>query len=487
MPSPHRLALKQLNATYQDQQRWAIEAFELAAEGGSALGVIGHNGSGKSTLAHAIIGIIPHLIPGRVNGQATLDGCELLTMDFQNRLANVGYTFQDVESQILFGTVRDVLGISCGGTPHSLLRQAIGILNIAPLLCKSPEELSGGEAQRVALLTALRCRPTLLLYDEATSALDPGARRDFGKPVNFLKENDLIVILFGQRRSILAPYCDEMIGLRAGRKVSVTEAIPASIQPPEIFWKDIYDILGSVATHVPKLWCSDVFVTRRGTDSFVLGPINLTVEPGEVVAVLGPNGSGKTTLFLSLIGAIKTQRGAFGLDGKAFNPRQWRAAAPSASIVTQSPLSRIIGSTLKEEFALSLECYQETLRNEVINRIRTHFPFLEMDRDPLQLSFGQQRVLTMLTSLLDSHPLIFLDEPEQGLDPLALCYLKEWVKGGPVRRNKMVIFSTHDLVLAAELADRCILLNHGHFLAETRIKEPVALESWYFEHLAKED
>ncbi len=482
----HRLKLDALSATYASSATWIIDGLDLISESGAAIGIIGDNGSGKSTLAHAIVGIIPYLIPGRVRGKVDLDGMDLLDMDLQARLGLVGYTFQDVESQILFGTVRDILGFSESELPHGLLRHAMNVLGIGHLLARSPGELSGGEAQRIALLTALRRRPSVLLYDEATSALDPQARRDFHRLVDCLLEHELIVILLGQREAILAPYCEKIISVQNRRLAAGGETDPSNIPEPGVLWEEMAIVLPINATFAPQIELSAVTVKRSGNRSFVLGPVDLTIAPGEIVALLGPNGSGKTTLFLSLLGAIRALAGEFTLNDTMYSVRKWRAMPPPIAVVTQSPLSQIIGATLLEEFFIGLSLDKESQADDLQGALRRHFPFLDFNLDPLQLSFGQQRLVTILTCLLGPRPIVLVDEPEQGLDSTTLEYVKTWMKRNHRTRQKTILFSTHEIPLAAELADRCILLNRGRIIAETTISDPVFLDEWYFRNIAQD-
>ena len=90
---------------------------------GKVLALCGANGSGKTTLARAVLGLVPELIPGTVEGRLTWQNAPLPPRLHQ-RLGLVGYTFQDVDSQILFGTVADVLGLNDTFQPKFLKRYA---------------------------------------------------------------------------------------------------------------------------------------------------------------------------------------------------------------------------------------------------------------------------------------------------------------------------------------------------------------------------
>lgn len=466
---------------YQDRT-WTLENIEFTAECGETIGIIGNNGSGKSTLANAVVGIIPHLIPGRVAGSVRVAATELVGTDLRTHLACVGYTFQDVESQLLFGTVRDVLQLGNGEGIPPLLEKAMMRMKVNHLLDRSPDELSGGEAQRVILLTALSRdpHPAVLIYDEATAALDPRAKQDFAGLISLLRENRITVLLLTQRASVVRPYCDRCVLLHHRRFVPYLDEHAPPSNAAETLWKELDNLLTAPPDPAPNVCLSNVFFRRHA--NFQMGPVSLNLNAGEACAILGPNGAGKTTLLLLLAGAIKKKGGKIALDGVTLGSRSHRALARIAELVTQSPLARIIGSSIEEEMNLSAAVRESADGAVVHARLREDFPFLDPARDPLELSFGQQRMVTLLASFVSPKPLVLMDEPEQGLDAQALDCVKSWVRNFSKQRRKILLFTTHDLAMAAELGDRCILMVGGKIVAETPRLSASELEAWYFEH-----
>lgn len=470
------LHLEDLRVAYGNRPTPIINGLNFRADSGHCIGIEGNNGSGKSTLAHAIVGLIPHITPGRVEGHAWIDSKDLFDYDLSKRLGFVGYSFQDTESQILFGTVGDVLGLQERDTDHTLLEIAIADLGIEHLVDRTPDELSGGEAQRVALVTALRRNPKLIIYDEASSALDPQARRDFKHLVDDLKQREHVLVLLGQQRHILGPYCDEVLSLQNGK---LTEApIDTNIKPEQAdeFWSEF----SSDSIEVPEVRLEEIQFARGKKKRFVLGPLNLTLRPGETVALVGPNGSGKTTLFLLLLGALKPRSGFFELAGRKYKDAVANPWPKTVTMVSQSPLEQIIAGTVAQELGLSPSVSES---NAFARELLKHFPYLGMDRDPLELSHGQQRMLSMLASFLSRHPILILDEPEQGLDARSLTYVKRWLETNARAKSKTVLFSTHDLAFAAGMASRCLLMSAGQIVGEIATKDPEELERWYFSHL----
>lgn len=473
------LHLEDLRVAYSDQSSWIIDHLELALQSRRCIGIEGNNGAGKSTLAHAIVGLIPDITPGRVEGHAWMDSTDLFSCDLPTRLGLVGYSFQDTESQILFGTVGDVLGLTENETSQELMALAICDLRIEHLLQRTPDELSGGESQRVALATAIRRGPRLIIYDEASSALDPHARRNFKLFADHLKQREHSLMLLGQRREILGPYCDAVLSLQGGKLVDALTGAYAESSHIKEFWLAASEMLTD-SIEAPELQLKKIKFARSGEGGFVLGPVDVSFNPGETVAIVGPNGSGKTTLFLLLLGALKPRSGVFELARrkyKAAKPNPW---PKTVTMVSQSPLEQIVSGTVGLELGLTSPLDGES--RHLAKEILEHFPYLRFDRDPLELSHGQQRMLGMLACFLSRHPILIIDEPEQALDATSLQYVQSWLEINARERSKTVIFSTHDLAFAAKMASRCLLMTGGQIVAEIATKDPVELERWYFSH-----
>lgn len=478
------LCIETIRAKYSDSDSWIIDELDLHADAGSVIAIVGRNGSGKSTLAHCLLGIIPHVTPGICQGHALLNGEDLLSKPIADRLSSIGYSFQDTESQILFGTVADVLDLRRQRKNTSLAMKALHLLHGAYLVRRDAEELSGGESQRVALASALVNEPPLVIYDEATTALDPETRRNFMLLIQELKSKGCIVLLLGQRTEVLSPYCDALFFLEKGHLVKAEKSVSNFHSHPAKFWKRIGAIIHGGTEPAPSFMLSDVSFYRKGNSHFKLGPINLHISSGENIAVVGPNGCGKTTLFLLLFGLLKARSGTFSLDNIPSSPIKSNKWITCLNMVTQSPTAQIVGGTVSEEVTSSLSYLNGGLLS-VWDAIQAEFPYLRNDLDPLELSYGQQRMLGMLMALMGKHTILLIDEPEQGLDDLAVQYVIHWLISNRKKREKTVVFSTHDFAFATQCADRVILMNEGIILGETVSNDPGELEEWYFENIGR--
>ncbi len=189
----------------------------------------------------------------------------------------------------------------------------------------------------------------------------------------------------------------------------------------------------------------------------VLQGLNLNIEPGGIVAILGPNGSGKTTLIKSILGMVIPQSGEIYLSGEPILG-EWEYR----NQISYMPQIATFPQNLKVSELINMI---KNLRNQPTDdaNLIADFgltPFL--DKKLATLSGGtRQKVNIVLTFMFDS-PLIILDEPTTGLDPVALIYLKQLVLQQR-EKGKTILITTHIMNLVEELSD------HVYFLLEGKI------------------
>ncbi|MGH7776186.1 MAG: energy-coupling factor ABC transporter ATP-binding protein, partial [Candidatus Dormibacterales bacterium] len=226
-------ALRSLSYWYPDGGVPALREVDLQLDSGVTL-VTGPSGGGKSTLLRVLNGLVPHFHGGRLAGEATVMGEDVLRAPTREMARRVGFVFQDPEAQFVYGAVeREVaFGLENLGTPRArmaeLVEWALSAVGALPLRARGVGSLSGGEKQRVAVAAALAMRPGLLVLDEPTSQLD-------GEGAACLLE--VCLELAGEGTSlVIAEHRTEVLGPAATRRLAVaggvlTEAAPALPRP----------------------------------------------------------------------------------------------------------------------------------------------------------------------------------------------------------------------------------------------------------------
>ena len=188
----------------------------------------------------------------------------------------------------------------------------------------------------------------------------------------------------------------------------------------------------------------------------VLQGVNLKISEAGIVAILGPNGSGKTTLIKSMLGMVIPQKGEIFIDEQqVLGKWEYRNDISYMPQIANFPQNLRVRELINMIKNLRSET---SLDQELIEQFKLQ-PFL--DKKLGTLSGGtRQKVNIVLTFMFDS-PLIILDEPTTGLDPVALIYLKRLIAEEKAK-GKTILITTHIMNLVEEVADRVIFLLDGN-------------------------
>jgi cobalt/nickel transport system ATP-binding protein len=193
-----------------------------------------------------------------------------------------------------------------------------------------------------------------------------------------------------------------------------------------------------------------------------LDGVDLSVRHGERVAVLGPNGAGKTTLMLHLNGLLAGE-GSLSVAGVDVRGGDTRALRARVGLVFQDPDDQLFMPTVREDVAFGpLNLGMDDVPGRVDAALRTVRMLDAADRAPHQLSLGQRRRVAIATVLAMDPQLLVLDEPSASLDPRSRRELLEML--GRLEQTMLVV--THDLLFAAELCERAVILSAGRIVAD---------------------
>ncbi len=199
----------------------------------------------------------------------------------------------------------------------------------------------------------------------------------------------------------------------------------------------------------------------------VLDNISLSVEPGEILGIIGANGSGKSTLINIICGILKPTNGSIDYLGQDISEKSVRTRAQIISVVPQNrhlpssfTVSEIInmGRTPSTGFFVKEDSKSSRQTTMAMSLTRTK----DLESKYIgELSEGQIQRVLVARSLVQNSPIMLLDEPTASLDISYQVEILDIIKSIQQQQETIILIAIHDLTLAAQYCDRIGLLNHG--------------------------
>lgn len=486
---------------------WALRDVSLNINPGERIGVVGRSGSGKSTLGLCLNGLVPQSHAGTQMGRVLVAGLDTATTPVSVLSGYIAMMFQSPDAQmsqmlagheVASGAANRNLPDPNGIAERVMTR--LGILNFRPRLTFS---LSGGEKQKIALAAALAMQPEFLVLDEPTTDLDPVSKTEI---VELLAQLETGFLIISHDLEAILPLVDRLIVMDGGRLIADGAAMEIAadtvllercgIAQPAIVtfnhqlnrrirsWPvttgltTVLELLdhryrgnGECSTQPvgskPAVSLCDVSYRYPGADRDALKNVNITVNTGELVAVIGNNGSGKTTLSKMITGLLKPASGEIRVAGRLVTG----VHPGSVGYVFQNPFLMMSQLTVADEISFTPKCMGCRDWREITQRMLQQFG-LEALRAvfPLSLSQGQCQKLAYASVLGSDPQVLVFDEPTTGIDKPGVAQIMTYMNGLKAG-GKTILFITHDMNLAFTYADRIVVMHDGQVLAEAAPQE----------------
>ncbi len=219
-----------------------------------------------------------------------------------------------------------------------------------------------------------------------------------------------------------------------------------------------------------------------GYPKFPVGrDVDVRIEPGEILCLLGPNGCGKTTLFKTILGLIPRQDGEISIDGRDIDELGRREIARSVAYVPQAheavfPYAVrdmvLMGRTAHQGLFSSPQAHDQRIADEALDLLGIA---ALADRDYTRISGGQRQLVLIARALAQDAPLIIMDEPTASLDfgnqILVLTQIRKLARAG-----LGIVLSTHNPDHAFACGTRVLVLSEGAALAEGPVADVLTAE-----------
>jgi iron complex transport system ATP-binding protein len=213
-------------------------------------------------------------------------------------------------------------------------------------------------------------------------------------------------------------------------------------------------------------------LTIRYDDRIAVTNVTLALQPGEITAIIGPNGAGKSTLLRALNGQISPASGSISLDSQPLERLSRRRIARHIAVVAQEAELRfpvtVLEFVLGGRFAWATNTGWgwETERDlEVADTVLRETELSELSsRLMSELSGGERQRALMARALATEAPILLLDEPTANLDLSHQATLLALIRNRCDQRQASSLVVTHDINLAAQFADKILLMKQGKTL-----------------------
>lgn len=496
------LIIEDVSYRYKVREDATLKHLCLRVAKGEMLLLAGRSGCGKSTLIKAVSGLLNTAGAGELYGKIYLDGNDTAFMKPEEIGILVGTVYQSPDDQLFAMTVADEVGFALEnqGIEETIVNEEVSRVlqrvGLKGFEKNSIHTLSGGQRQRLALASVLITKPKLLVLDEPVSQMNPQGVEDFlNLLVSLNREDEITIIVVEHRVNELARYFPrlavmfdgefiydgptemawekighaEKFGLREPQRIklcrylNLTEFADDTKKIIELINNEC-DIDNKQNFTVRKKRSQECVVKGEniiyrypGAKSNTLHGLNFEFYKGERIALMGFNGAGKSTLVNLLGGLTYVTSGCLKiLQGTVAEH------AHEIGYLRQEPDLMLLADSVWEELTWKNTKRSEKYLWDLLNKLKLEN---NVNDFPLALSKGQ-RLRVVLGALLAREPkLLLLDEPTTGQDQQSLEEIKNLINDF-AENHGCILFCTHDIELASEIADRVIVMADGMIIAD---------------------
>lgn len=497
------LKVGELTIRYRGSPEPVVSDLSFSIGKGESVGLVGESGAGKTQTALAIMGLLPG--NARATGSIVCTNQEIVGASESElakiRARHIAMIFQNPDSALnpylrVGEQLRQIV------VQHRLAAGAEINERVVAMLARTglpdperqfrayPHQLSGGMRQRVMIASALMAEPDLLIADEPTTALDATVQTQILSLLRTLQqETDTTLLLITHDLGVVAATCERMLVLDQGRLVEEGSTHAVFANPREPSTQAMMKLAGSSQTRVAivpdtespaTLTVTDLAVTytEHGADGLwskteipAVKGMNMSVRPGETVAIVGESGAGKTSMARAILGLVEASSGKVCCFGKALSARLEDRSIKERrklQLVFQDPLGSLNPAMrVRSAVAETLRVHEPDLSREERNRrVGRMFDAVGLDRallerHPHELSGGQAQRVAIARALIIRPALLICDEAVASLDGSSRAGILRVLLEEQQRSGLSILFISHDLDIVRQISHRVFVMYMG--------------------------
>lgn len=475
------IEVNEFSYTYPGEAVPALQAVNLSLERGAFAVLTGKSGSGKSTLGKALAGFLFADEDPQYSGEILVNGTDMAEIPLFQASERVAYVQQNPEDQFCTLTVQDEIAFGLENAcldPNEIgemINQTLSVVNGLSLRDRDLSSLSGGEKQKIAIASMLALQPDVLILDEPTSNLDPIAAGGIFETLHNIRGiQNMTVLIIEHKLSPLFKFNPQIFSLDKGR-IQLGWHNDDQESQPRISPAILGTSYPETTPPNPIIELSNLTVERGKKE--ILTDVNLSLSPGQFVALMGPNGSGKSTLLQTLMGFHHIKSGKCSLLNFDVSQARISDLVSDVGFIFQNPDHQLFEQSVWDEATLTtknLGLLNDKMKNTAKEWLRLIGMGFRLNDHPQKLSYGEKRRLNLLSALLHGPKLLFVDEFLIGQDMINANLWMDFFKR-LTEIGHTIILVIHHPELTLKFCDRLIFLEDGQILINERTETAFAI------------
>ncbi len=495
----------------------AVKSIGFSINQGEIFGLIGESGSGKSVTSQSLTRLINDAkLSGNVfftHNEKSIDLLQITIDELDTiRQQGISYIFQEPMTALnpLINCGKQILEIADNKSNEYLkeLLHKVELYEDERIAESYPHELSGGQRQRVMIAMSLANKPKLLIADEPTTALDIAVQTEILDLLKKICRQDKMSILFITHDILsLEGFADQIAVMYHGEIVETNTTKLLMNNPKHPYTKALFESRATYAKKGKQLSeISDILSvnqdgftftepkekqleTSKVTDQIVVGldkvnkshfqkklfksletkvlhSIDIEVNEGEILGIIGESGSGKSTIAKIILNIWKATSGQVKIEDKSINEHQH--LGETIQLVFQDPFSSLnpkhrVGNAIVEVLnTLDAKGSKKSVKNKAVSLLKeVGLSELDFNKYPHEFSGGQRQRICIAKALAKNPKIIVLDEAVSALDVSVQAKVLNLLNELKQKKGLTYILISHDMNVVSYFCNRIVVLKEG--------------------------